>query len=397
MLKIGNIPDSPYGDEVVNSGSSGSVISGISNPYDNLNYKKTPWQQFLSRLGFRTEADAFQENMQLQQNEFNTQLELKKYDESYNSPTAQVARMKAAGLNPDISGGDGIDSGSAASLGEDPSTPMQTSGMAGTAGEVMDFANTIMGIFSTSLGLTQSIQGVTRNRLENSILSLQNEGAMAEFAKGIIPFVLPQSDELHPSAIDSESWQSIAMRNAQYFAGNLPKNMQQKFLNTISNFWESAGGESLSYDEFKKNIVSRFGFSVSDKSYQDEVGDVLEIISDELGQMNQKIMKQQKSTELSGLEAEQATSENTEEYMNALSGSQQAAAENAQNALTETNATAVQIMNESLGSIIKRLEDKSKEGGVKGGLSSVALALLSAFRLFVTSQGMPSISRAIRF
>ena len=135
-----------------------------ANPYRNIEYTKTPWQNFLTSLGFRTQADAWKENMQVQANEYDAAIMQKQYDEHYNDPQSQVQRMRAAGLNPDIDGGSSIDSGSAAPPGEDPSTPMQTT--ADDASQLLSFGQSVMSAVTSAIGMASGIQGLQRNRLQ---------------------------------------------------------------------------------------------------------------------------------------------------------------------------------------------------------------------------------------
>ena len=130
-----------------------------ANPYRGIEYTKSPWQKFLSWLGFRTEADAWKENMAVQANEYDAGIVQKAYDEDYNDAQSQVQRMKAAGLNPDLDPSS-VSPGESASMGEDPSVPMQTTG---EESQVYQFATGIMSIASTAIGLVGSIQGISRN------------------------------------------------------------------------------------------------------------------------------------------------------------------------------------------------------------------------------------------
>lgn len=212
-----------------------------ANPYRNAGYKVRPWQQFLSWLGFRTQADAWQENMAVQASEYDQAILQKQYDEEYNSPAEQMARMRTAGLNPDIDGGSSIDSGSAQSLGEDPSTPMQATGDEQT---IMNFADTIMQIGSTALGLVGSVQGIARNRMENTLLSTQNESAITDLATRMAPFFVPQTDD--PTQ-EGASWQTQALTNAQIFSRSMDKRTKKRFLDTIQSYWNGAYGEAKSY------------------------------------------------------------------------------------------------------------------------------------------------------
>ena len=162
-----------------------------SNPYRNQEYKESGWQKFLSSLGFRTQADAWKENMSVQAAEYDAALAQKQFDTEYNSPSEQAARMRAAGLNPDLDPSS-IDSGSAAPMGEDPSTPMQSTGDEETLGRV---ANGIMSAFTSALGIVTTFQGIHRNHLENLLLGFNSSKAISDFAKDNWQSMLPESAE----------------------------------------------------------------------------------------------------------------------------------------------------------------------------------------------------------
>lgn len=370
-----------------------STISDLNaaNPYKGAakKYWISPWQDFLSLLGIRTKSDAWRENMYIQEKEYDAAIAQKQYDEEYNLPVNQVARMRAAGLNPDISGGDGIDSGSAAPLGEDPSTPMQSTGDEET---IMNFANGVFSLFSTAIGLTSGVQGVVRNRLENNLLSIQGESSLAQFAEQMFPFFLPNTPDPEIGEDGSvTSWQSRALGQAQLFTRGMPKKMQDRFLTQIYGYWNSAPGEAKSYDEWKNRVTSRKGY-YNEKNYMySESDEVLQIISSEFQEMNEKIAKMQQDTAVSGEEAQQAQNENIRDYATALDGTLQGETENAENKVKKQNAEMVGIMRDSLSNMIKGLEKLSNEPGFKGGIASTMMALLSMFQLYISSQGMPSV------
>lgn len=55
-------------------------------------------------FGFRTGVDKYNEEMTNRANEYDAQLASIEREEQYNSPDAQAARLRAAGINPDING-----------------------------------------------------------------------------------------------------------------------------------------------------------------------------------------------------------------------------------------------------------------------------------------------------
>lgn len=374
-----------------------------NNPYRNPNpytggvpsYRESGWQGFLRAIGFRTGADAWKENMAIQASEYDAALAQKEYDENYNLPIHQVARMRAAGINPDLNGGDGIDAGSAAPLGEDPSTPMQSQG---DEGQLMNFANGVLGCFSSAIGLVGSIQGIQRNRLQNDLSAMQNESFMADFAKGMFPYFLPTSPENLVNEDGSEiSWQMQALERAQAFAGKLPKNMRSKFLSQVQGYWNSAPGNADAYKEWYERVNSRKGYFNESSYFYDDADSVLRIISDELQDTNERIYKLQQKASQTDASADIAENENREEYAETLDAGLQASAENAENRVNKANNEMVGVMRESLNRMIQKLDEASKHSGVKGGLASVAMAMLSAFQLYISSQGMPGVSRSNSF
>lgn len=353
-----------------------------ANPYRNQDYNSSPWQNFLSLLGFRTQADAWRENMSVQAAEYDAAVLQKMRDEDYNSPQNQVERMRAAGLNPDIDGGSSIDPGSAAPMPEDPSTPMQSTGS--DSEPILQFVNGVLNVFSTAVGLTQSIQGVFRGHLDNVFQSIQNESAFKQFAEGVFPYLIPTTPE---DASDGSSWRSNSLEMAKMFAGNLPKRMQSKFLREVEGFWNSAPGEAKAFADWKNRVQNRKGYFSESSTFYDESDSALRIITDELASMNEKIYKASQTKDL-------VKEENDTSYLNSLDAGLQAEAENSANRVSKENNDMVGIMRSSLKSMVDKLDKASNEKGVGGTLSRITMALLSMLQLYISSQGMPSVSRS---
>lgn len=355
----------------------------VQNPYVGRTYKETPWQSLLSHYGIRTQADAWQENMAVQAAEFDSAYQMKLRDEEYNLPVNQVARMRAAGLNPDIEGGKNLSSGEAQPMPEDPSTPMQSTG-----NEVGDFANNILGLFSTAIGMSQGIQGVVANRLSNTMQSLQNESFLAQFAEGMFPYFLPNTpDNVVLDDGSEHTWKYDALQRAKMFAGGLPQFIQNRFIDLVQGYWNSVPGDSAAWSAWHDRVTNRKGYFNESSTFYDEADDVLRIISDELGSLQERVVK-------SGMKAETAENENSEEYFNALDATQQAEAENATNRVTEANMDMTALLREHLDNIIQKLDKASKDKGWKGNIATIMMSLLSVFQLYISTQGAPSVSRS---
>lgn len=366
-----------------------------ANPYRNREYEKSGWQNFLSMLGFRTEADAWKENMAVQAAEYDASITQKAYDEQYNNPSAQMERMRAAGLNPDIDGGSQISSGEAAAIGQDPSTPMQSTGDEEGLQKVVSLASTVasgcMNAFSTALGMVSSIQGIHRNRLDNTMQAIQNESAFQTLADQVLPYIIPRTPE---SDEEGNPWWLNSYEAAKMFVGDMPKKMQGKFNTALLNRLNSAPTERKAYEEWSGRVSARKAYYQGSNEFYDESDEVLNIISSGLAKMNEDIYRQSQKASLAEGKASEAQSANEQEYFENLSGEAQAAAENSSNRLTTTNNAMVQSMRSNLAEIVKKLDAKSKEKGIGGGLASVAMSLISMVQLWISSQGAPSVSRS---
>ena len=100
------------------TGSRNPLVQSIKTSWTLTHTATNPTTSHPGNRSFPTwlssEADAWQENMSVQAAEYDAAIVQKAYDEQYNQPSEQVARMNAAGLNPDISGGENINPGEAA-------------------------------------------------------------------------------------------------------------------------------------------------------------------------------------------------------------------------------------------------------------------------------------------
>ena len=135
-----------------------------NNPYRNLTYKKSGWQNFLSALGFRTDAERWQEDAQVNANEYDAGIFSMMQQNEFNSPQAQAERMRQAGLNPDLLGIGDVQE--AASPTEDPNGMSQNVG-----DEFADFGNTIASVFSRAMAVFKDFKSIQQM---NTIIDGQN-------------------------------------------------------------------------------------------------------------------------------------------------------------------------------------------------------------------------------
>ena len=375
--------DSSYGSAQAAAGTASGSTKRIqdlldANPYRNVTYNVSPWQKFLSALGFRTQADAWKENMTIQANEYDAGILAKQADEQYNSPTAQAQRMQAAGMNPNLNGGQSIDSGSAAPMGEDPSTPMQSTGEEGV---LTEFANGVMSIFSSSLGILETFQGINRNHLQNTLLAIQGESDFAAWANGLATRFLPSTPD---PVIDEETgaattWQHHALQSANMFAKRtMSRKLRSKFISHVQSFWNSAPGDAEAFKAWKSVQDEGLGYAVSRGKYGDLTNqDVLFGIAERLGPLvreslesglNKEVAENNASIEKAGYEGSYYQHLSAEDAASAANSTNKAAKE-----MNDVNSKLRHCMND----ILDFLKDASSGKGVGAGLAKIAYALFS--------------------
>lgn len=103
----------------------------LTNPYDaehRAQYKMGSMEAFLhDRLGFRTGVDQYNEQMDNAASEWAAQNQSLEYEEQYNSAAAEAARMREAGLNPDLKP-DTVKPGEAGEMTEPETVPSSPGG-----------------------------------------------------------------------------------------------------------------------------------------------------------------------------------------------------------------------------------------------------------------------------
>lgn len=361
-----------------------------SNPYRNAEYTVSPWNQFLSWLGFRTQADSFKENMAIQAQEYDSQVAQMAYQQEYNSPESQLERMQAAGLNPNLNGGQSIDSGNSSGMPEDTSLPMVTEGDDVMIGRAV---SSVLGAFSTAVGLVGSVQGVVRNRLQNSQMAIGNESQLVSLAESVAGSLLPESPE--PAGMANPfDWKSQALRNAQKYAGRFSKKDSDRFLSFIESYWDSAYGQSKSYDEFVKRVNSRRGYYLESQTNYNEFDDVLKLITEPLAEMQASNIKSSLERTEAENQAAIAGAGTEQAYQEELNGELMGEAQNAENTVSKETNESLGTLREAINKIVQNLEKASKEDGVKGSLASLALALLGGLQMQFASGFHPSITRS---
>lgn len=346
-----------------------------SNPYRNASqlYHVSGWQDFLSNNGFRTEADAWKENMTIQEREYDAALQQKlldqKYNEEYNSPVAQVSRLKQAGLNPDLDPSM-VDSSSleAPGLPQDPSTPMQSTGASGTFEELANF------VFNA---VTAGFE-ISRDIFSMNQLRLSNQDKKVGIADSIVDLAFRTAVGAYPSNPDKDPVNSAHEMNERVKLVNetvgslLPRSLQKRFRQNLSRFMTSLPTEAEAYKLLSDRASSRTSyFRQRGSEYYSESDEVMSSINSELISLADRLTKQSAENALVGAEKQG-------EYLQEADGTLEGTAQNARNSLDIQQNTMSREINSTMSSIVHRLAAQAKQGNV---LAEGVLLIFNVLRL----------------
>lgn len=297
-----------------------------ANPYRNLTYNKSPWQNFLTSLGIRTQADAWKENMQVQAAEYDAGIAQMKFENEFNSPSAEASRMRQAGLNPDLQGlGDVAES---AGMGEDPSTPMQTTGDVNEnpVSFITQAANLIMGCATTGISLAKQFGDLRALRIANEAGEVQN----VERATGLGKWIAEQfnynpDNFVSPDGNPRHQFEQHVLGLDKSYAKFIPKRFRNAFRQSLYDFSESLNAQADVWNKSKEINDSKLAVArqLDSRYFGDGSFASMRIVNKELVSLSdacaEYILKSQK-----------AESEYKSDYYGNRSGEDQAAADNAQ-------------------------------------------------------------------
>lgn len=225
-----------------------------NNPY--LDYQEAPLN-FFDRLwrnmtGTSAKETDFQNQRQQSAQEYYAQVMDAMRQEQYNSPQAQMARMKEAGINPELSGGEGISSGEPGSAAPDDTPPAATpTEDAAAAGNIMSLG---FGLFQNAISAIGGIQQIYGNSLNNSSqeLALTDQGW----------------DQLIKLAAESSDWQ---LDPGQSIKDLTPEDFERKFNENTHALLDrlSKGEFSNMYDrKVTRNMMKRLESILGDGGSQ---------------------------------------------------------------------------------------------------------------------------------
>lgn len=168
------------------------------NPYRDLTYHESGWQRFLNYFGFRTDADRWREDAQVNSNEYDASVMSMIQQNQYNSPIEQAARMREAGLNPDLLGIGDVSE--AASPAEDPNGMSQNA----TSDNFASFGQAVVSVLSQSMAIYKDFKslGLIQNQIDAG--NIANAQAFLEGVNSLIQGQITSDDLVSQTAFSDK-------------------------------------------------------------------------------------------------------------------------------------------------------------------------------------------------
>lgn len=380
MNSIFNLPDVD-GSELhpdVFSPNLGEAPSGYgqydklfqNNPYRNLEYKQSFWQRIASALGFRTGADKFAEQAQLNAAEYDADVFALMQQNDFNSPSEQAERMRDAGLNPDLLGTGDV--APAAQMRND------ANGMQPTEGEGTDFfqvaslvSQGVLDLIPQVMSFATNLQQLKGIRVDNDLKELSFGQNARQAAEDF--FLSSVTEQDYREAFEKNDWTNVlqaSTANAKYLADTFlsSKKARNAFNLSYGLYSRSLAAKMAKYqtyekfEEARKDLFELRGstwFSDDDATMESLMKSFLEPIQkyqNKLAEYNAVRLDKKNPERDQFLENLQRDNQIT--YEQNIDPAQQARAENSQNELVEQQNSIITATNELFSDIMDALRTR---------------------------------------
>lgn len=308
-----------YQEQLANSGLSGALLEQArNNPYGSfqepaLNYFEKLWKGL---TGVSAKEQDFYNQRQQAAQEYLAQLQDTQRQQAYNDPAAQMARAKSAGLNPELSGGEGISSGEAVGAVPDE-TPPNVQGTADEIGQAGNIMSLGFSLFQNAFSVIGSMQQIYGNSLNNSekefALTDQGWSQLIKLAAESSSWEVPAG---HPgksvAEMNIDDFDLLLGRNMEQFYGRLSRGdfsnlydrkTTRKFMSRLESLLSENGQNSLGYKKFRSQLmkeivgdtesaaegIGKFGFSDDILVYGQKIAETFSNIEKEARKASSRI------------------------------------------------------------------------------------------------------------
>lgn len=366
-------------------------VQWSSNPYAQFDYNHSWWQKIWEGLGFRSKFDEYRDSMAANAREYEAQLAEKAHNEQYDSPVEQNARLRAAGINPDLAGE--TSSGSSSPMEPDPNAPIAP-GSHDPVSVVKGFADSVMACFTGGLSLAKS--GMDLMQMKNDI-----ERGKIDNSKSLFDFAMRSAAEYIPSEmpVDDPDWKERSVQLALEANGNfLNKSQTKAFTRQLRSLYNSAPTQAEQYKSWfemmsnKQESYMKKGSSFWDDD-EEILMDCLQPVIDALDEVFEK----ENRVKSEQLDAQGAEAAYNEAYFSTADGALAGEVANLTNKRNKQSTNIDYMLNEAMNQIISNLKDRSESNKRGHGVAAAVLLFFQLFRMINFSAGVNQRGASVGF
>lgn len=355
----------------------------LNNPYASrqdapLNFFQQLWKGFTGTSAAETN---FYNQREQSAAEYMSQILDAHRQQEYNDPAAQMARQKAAGLNPELNGGQNISSGETPGATPDDTPPVVEAVDDLAAGsQVMSIGMSIFQNVFSAVGAIQQIHGQSLANSEREI-SLTNSGwdslikLAAESGDWSVPTGKKSLADLNDDELDL-----IIERNMSNFGSNLESgtfsNMYDRkttrnLMKRLEGVLSQSGSNNLAYRNFRAKLLKEVAGNtesaaetVSKYGFNDSILDYGRTLAQTFMDIEKEARKAVSSLKISSAESAAAEADYASGYYSEELGQEMANADLETAKLQAVQARLDSVIDKALDGLINDLMKKSDIGSL---------------------------------
>lgn len=343
-----------------------------NNPYRNLHYNKSSWQNFLSKLGFRTDADRWEEQVQENAAQWDAGVYQQMYQDEYNSELAKAERMRAAGENPDLLGTNSVSD--AASPFQDPAGLDAGTSEEGVLGQI---GSTVLSAFNSAVGIAHQFMQLDAMSSDIEGKNISNASNMMNVIQQRVLGLTPAEGFTTDKEFKDWRTKTEAALRTNYGRSFFKGSALRRWNRSIDDFVGTLPTSKEQYKEWRERLGDAKSYLLGREDHWSELVDVFKEVNGEMIALQKEITENEKVLQNTDVNARIETASNELQYQEDLEPGQRARAENETNRRRAEGETFEGILNKHLSKLGERLDNLSKQGGLKGLIGEVILLLLT--------------------
>lgn len=273
--KTGNFDSySQNDDNFANTRNDEYADIAATNPYAESKYGSLGlWDRLGNLIGFNTAEDKYNTERATLAAQYDAQIESLKFENEYNSPSAQASRMREAGQNPDLLGTSGV--AGAAEMTEPVGIPTANDGSANMAA-FTGFTNMLKEGCLGAIGFATQLQGYEAGEIANASSIVDLFSKTKEFAFSNVFDFFTGFDKgnskygfINPSG--------VIVDNDLFPRNMFTRSKLNRYFNSVSrDIQDSLKSESGKQELWNKIIKSKMenGRLLSEPGYNDDVFEI---------------------------------------------------------------------------------------------------------------------------